>query len=216
LLILPILPYDTSSSTTESSSTIVAIMVPMEKFVEYWKDDFTPLQAAASQINAALREDEQEADLYRRIGSGNRPSSHLYFPVGDSSSNNNRGINGTNAAAAANTPVAVPPLQQLQHRKTVPLPPVILEKLQGVKIQTLMGLLPPADLAWISVDEKLYLWSYDDATAGFRSPRAANARFCSFVVPSKQPILSVGLVRPKEGRDLSCILFVCSACLRFR
>lgn len=184
-------------------------MVPVDKFVEYWKNDFTPLQAAASQINVALREDEQDADLYRRIGSGNRPSSHLYFPVDDSS--NRSMMNGTTAAAAAtaNTPVAVPPLQQLQHRKSVPLPPLIQEKLQGVKLQTLMGLFPPADLAWIAVDEQLYLWSYDDATAGFCSPRAANSRFCSFAVPSKQPILSVGLVQPKEGN-------FCKTCLFFR
>ena len=162
-----------------------------QQLSDYWKDDFTPLQAAAARINAALREDEQNADLYRRISSGSGPSSHLYFP--DSNNNNNNSI--------------VPPLLKLQHSKSVPLPPLIQEKLNGVKMQSLMGLMAPADLAWITVDDQLYLWSYD-ARTGFCSPsRSATTtstavnpkQFCSISVPTGECIVSVGLVRPKRG-----------------
>jgi len=149
-----------------------------EKFAEYWKDDFVPLQAAGTQVNAVLREDEQDSDLYRRIGSGggaNQSSSHLYFPI-DSNNNNNQGV--------------VPPLQQLQHRKTVPLPPLLQEKLHGIKYQLRMGLLGAADLAWIAVDDIVYLWRYSEPHSSCLD---------SFSVPSRQNVVSVGLMRPKEG-----------------
>ena len=173
-------------------------MTPVE-LSDYWNDDFTPLQAAAEQINAALREDEQNADLYRRISSGNGTSSHLYFPCA-------AGAGAGGAAADSHSSNNVPPLQKLQHSKSVPLPPLIQEKLNGVKMQSLMGLMAPADLAWIAVDEQLYLWSYA-ARTGFRSPSSggggaagANAsQFCSFTVPTGECIVSVGLVRPKQG-----------------
>lgn len=166
-----------------------------QQLSDYWKDDFTPLQAAAARINAALREDEQNADLYRRISSGSGPNSHLYFP--ENSNNNN-----------------VPPLLKLQHSKSVPLPPLIQEKLNGVKMQSLMGLMAPADLAWITVDDQLYLWSYD-ARTGFGSPSRSTSttstaaavspkQFCSISVPTGECIVSVGLVRPKRGACVHC------------
>jgi hypothetical protein len=68
-----------------------------------------------------------------------------------------------------------------------------------------MGLLPQAGLAWLSVDERLYVWSYDPALRGGGGDGAdggAGAEdFCSFAVPSGQCVVSVGLVHPKKGEQ---------------
>lgn len=162
-----------------------------DTFEKFWMDDFAPLQAAGTQINAALRSDEQDdkADLYRRISSGNGPASHLYF-----------------SSQSFDTNKQPPPLQQLQHHKSIPLPERLEKQIKSVKYQSRMGLLAPAELAWVSVDEKLYLWSYNEATAGFRSPEAEAQEppsFCSFTVPSGQCVAAVGLARPKEGKRLA-------------
>jgi nuclear pore complex protein Nup155 len=54
-----------------------------------------------------------------------------------------------------------------------------------------MGLLREANLAWMSSDDKLFLWS---TRAG-----ANGSSFCSFVTPSGQSIVSVGIAPPKKG-----------------
>ena len=56
-----------------------------------------------------------------------------------------------------------------------------------------MGLLPKAELAWLSVDDKLYLWPYT-APVTKEGPS-----FCSFKTPTGQCIISVALVNPKAG-----------------
>ena len=160
-----------------------------EKLAEYWKDDFKPLQAAANQINAALRADEDAADLYRRIGSGNRPSSHLYFASSHSSSS---GIDQQQPP---------PPLQRLEHHKSVPLPGLLQEKVRNVKYQHSMGLFAQAELAWIAVDDELHLWSYNASTPGFLSPESNDpSTFCSLKVPSGQNVMVVELVRPRKSK----------------
>jgi nuclear pore complex protein Nup155 len=143
---------------------------------DYWSDDFAPLEAAGNAVLAALRKDEAapDADLYRRIvssGSG----SHLYFPMEQQF-----------------------PGATMTHRKTVPLPPTLAQELQTTRVSSLMGLLPEAELVWMTVDETLYLWSSNSTAVP-----GGMEDFCSFTVPTGQCIVSVGLVKPKKGEAMS-------------
>jgi hypothetical protein len=144
---------------------------------EYWKDDFRPLQASGKLILKALREDESapDADLYRRItntSSASQRDHHYFFDDSDSSK-----------GAAA--------LYQMEHERSVPVPPLLTNQLKTAKKQSLMGLFPEAQLAWMTVDEKLFLWS----SASGSNP----TDFLNFEVPSHREIVSVGLVPPKKG-----------------
>jgi Nup133 N terminal like len=194
-------------NSTEASGLALA----NEKLAEYWKDDFAPLQAAGATINDALRADEDNADLYRRICEGTTPGSHLYFPADtptDNPSARNQGFatqsplsTGPVAAAARSTLArAPPPLMRLEHRRSVNLPPLIAQELSTTGKFIRMGLLSEANLAFVIVNEKLYVWSYareaglDSAGSSLSSPS-----FSLFTTPSKENVATVGLVRPKRG-----------------
>ena len=129
------------------------------------------------------------------------------------------GIGNANGTAAAATPVGAaspapggggpaikldrfPPTASVVHSRTVPLPPLLARELSATRLSSLMGLLPQAGLAWLSVDERLYVWSYDAALrgrGGGGGDDGSTEDFCSYAVPSGQCIVSVGLVRPKKG-----------------
>ena len=127
---------------------------------EYWKDDFFPLAAAGKAILRELREDEAGGDLHRRIlGSGS--GSHLYF-----------------SSESA-----------FQHERSIPLPPSLANQTRVVSKSLLMGLLPEASLAWMSVDHKLYLWFMDEEDD-----------FVDLEIASKQSIVCVGITKPKKGK----------------
>jgi nuclear pore complex protein Nup155 len=176
---------------------------------DYWNDDFTPLQAAGQAVLHALREDEAapDADLYRRIthsGSG----SHLYFAAqsnggGGGGGGGSSGGASSGASRASTSSGPTPPVVTMKHIRSVPLPKFLEEKLRTTKSHSLMGLLSPAKLAWMSVDHTVYLWS-------FHATETANgSTFCSFAVPSGQSVVAVGLVRPKKGaNELVCLLHV--------
>lgn len=141
----------------------------------YWSDDFKPLEAAGKAVLDALRKDEAApgADLYRRMvssGSG----SHLYFPMDPKY-----------------------PGATMTHKRTIPLPSYLAQQLQTTRVSSLMGLLPEAELVWMSVDEKLYLWSSNSTGVP-----GGMEDFCSFTVPTGQCIVSVGLVKPKKGEEI--------------
>jgi Nup133 N terminal like len=141
-----------------------------------------PLEAAGRAVLAALREDEAapDADLYRRLSHSGR-GSHLYFSSQSSSS----------STATTRTTTGLAPVLRMQHLRSVPLPPLLSQQLSTSTSHSFMGLLGEAGLAWMTVDDKLFLWSIQHQTVG---------SFCSFQVPSGQFIVSVGLVRPKRGR----------------
>ena len=140
---------------------------------EYWKDDFLPLATAGKAILRELREDEAGGDLHRRIlGSGN--GSHLYFP----------------------SELA------FQHERSIPLPPAVASQAKSVSKSLLMGLLPDASLAWMSIDHKLYLWNFEE-----------EEDFIDLEMSSMQSIVSVGIAKPKKGttsRQLCFILCISS------
>ena len=82
------------------------------------------------------------------------------------------------------------------HQTSIPLPPFLVEQLQTTRISSLMGILPEAGLLWMSVDDVLYLWKPDDVLGPSLND------LCSFVMPSGQCVVSVGLVKPKIGTDI--------------
>ena len=116
------------------------------------------------------------------------------------------------------------PTSSYEYHHSVPLPGHLAKLVSSVRLSSLMGLLPEANLAWMSIDENLYLWAYDNninnhsQTNGILSPntymgkknfRNGNGHlakeaqmedFCTFSPPSKRNIVSVGLVRPKRGK----------------
>jgi Nup133 N terminal like len=146
----------------------------------YWSNDFQPLSDVGQRINAALRADEESADVYRKIAS-HPTASHLYFSNDD----------------------LPPPEQSLQHVQSIPLPTLLSQQLTMVRMYSGMGLLAEANLAWLSVDDKLYLWSYQ-SDSFFSPPPGATAApssvVCSMNMSSGQCVVAVGLVRPKKGR----------------
>lgn len=177
----------------------------------FWRDDFAPLQAAGKAVLEALREDEAapDADLYKRIvssGSG----SHLYYPslsaqAPGSAPVSESALTAAPSEAKSQPRITVPPTATMAHQRSVPLPPYLAKELRQTRMSSLMGLLPEAELTWMSVDEKLFIWSHASssvATAGLHSAAAAPGMdsFCNFVIPSGQCVVSVGLVRPKKGR----------------
>ena len=145
----------------------------------FWADDFAPLKLAGKDILKTLRQDEAspQGDLYRRIlstassasdslssSSSEAIPNHHYFPDG-----------------------------KWAHSQSVPLPSFLQDKLAKTTMGTLMGLFPEAQLAWMTIDSTIYLWSYN-------STANADHEFLVFEVPSKQPIVSVGLAPPKTGK----------------
>jgi len=186
----------------------------------YWKDDFTPLQDAGKAILVALREDESSpnADLYRRIGASG-DGSHRYFsasepflasfPTETTAAAVTNGASSTAAQEATpagaipapaktTVPMIPPPTINLTHNRSVPLPSYISKQLQSVQSISLMGLLPEAELAWMTVDSKLFLWPYTAQHDSRSGVGAEGPSFCSFIVPSGQCILGVGLAYPNR------------------
>ncbi|CAB9503985.1 pore complex protein NUP155 [Seminavis robusta] len=181
---------------------------------DYWKDDFQPLQDAGKDVLAALREDENadDADLFGRIRATDT-GGHQYFASADNAQTSTPPI-ATVGLLAPGIPVATtnaivpglttsplgstpsprqPPTVTLHHERSEPLPALMAQQLQNVRTASLMGLLPEAELAWMTVDDKLFVWPCADSASG------DGPAFCSFTVPNGQCVLSVGIVRPKRG-----------------
>ena len=144
-----------------------------------------------------------------------------------SSNNNNNTMNNNDPSSPSSqstTPkkVSVPPTSYLKHTKSVPLPNILATQSQRARLSSLMGLLPQANLVWLTCDDTLYLWSYKSAivadkgdtrswggrgglnntpttTPSNSSTSSSSEEYCSFTVPSGQCIVSIGLVKPKPN-----------------
>jgi Nup133 N terminal like len=217
---------------------------------QFWRDDYAPLQLAGEQVLRCLREDETspDADLYRRIAtsssvavsatstaattatsdvgsfSGYRLASSA--SSASSSADNNGGTDAAGTALASATTTLVSP--RLVHVKSIPLPPALRDALQAAKNHTFLGLLAPAQLGWLSVDDTLALWKLPSPSSPLSSgsmflpPSSSSqqhpppnggdhgaAPICQFRVPSGQPVVTVGLVRPKPGASHKLTLIDC-------
>ena len=205
---------------------------------QYWKDDFVPLQVAGKSILQALRQDEAapDADLYRRITHSNASASnsatasypennpsHRYFvedntppanPTTPTANGSGMPLMGQSPAGGVsptngNSKEASTSLN-LNHERSIPLPPYIAQQMKTVKYSTYMGLFPEAELAWVTIDEKLFLWSFKGASSkfgnfdrnGMRNGTGAMEDFIPFTHPRNMRIISVGLVPPKPGMCL--------------
>lgn len=82
------------------------------------------------------------------------------------------------------------PSMKLKHRRSLPIPALPRQEAQKAKAHTFMGLLSEAAMAWMSVDHQLFLWSV-----------YSTEKVIHFENPRKQPIITVGLVRPKQGKQ---------------
>jgi nuclear pore complex protein Nup155 len=199
-------------SNDDSYSTAAA-----DQQSEYWKDDFRPLRDAGKNVLQMLRRDETSVhgDLYRRImstnptgrigiGNGTMSAStvaaandidsnpaHRYFQIDEA---------GNSGSDSNESDIDV--VGPIKHNQTIPLPPYLLEVRSKAKISILMGLFPEAELAWMTADDTVYLWTYHQNSGsanGIRSGGGAENQFLEFQVPSRQPIVSVGLAPPKKG-----------------
>lgn len=146
---------------------------------EYWKDAFVPLQHAGKAILQVMRKDETSphGDLYRRIlstpstvptTSGEMesiPNHHYFFDGGG----------------------------RCSHKQSIPLPAYLQDQLAQAKVSNVMGLFEQAQMAWMTIDDTIYVWSYNYASM------SEQTEFLHFRVPSHQPIISAGLARPKPG-----------------
>ena len=212
---------DNAFSSFSTSMTVVG-----DNHRSYWKDDFRPLRDAGKNVLQMLRRDETSVhgDLYRRImstnpagriginGTGtafggdssstlvgandvNSNPAHRYFPS-EEAETNARDVNSeTNTT---DVEVGGP----MKHTQTIPLPPYLQEMRSKVKFATRMGLFPEAELAWMTTDDTVYLWTYHQNSGnanGIRSGGGAENQFLEFRVPSHQTIISVGLAPPKKG-----------------
>lgn len=197
---------------------------------DFWLDDYAPLQWAGTQVLACLRDDEAapNADLYRRISgaSGNRNTSN------STSHGSTAATTSTSSSVAAGQPAYEPNLSttgsggilhspsrlvvpQLRHLKSVALPEPLQDALRTASRHSFMGLLPGAHLAWLSVDDALWLWGVGGAISGGGSAFGGAGGMsgsttdmeppqplCQFKVPCGQPIVAVGLVKPKPGESV--------------
>jgi Nup133 N terminal like len=231
----PLSQPPTATSTGGGGATTMMNMSIKHRFSQmindYWtkNNDFVPLQDAGTMINQALRSDEEDADLYRKIasqgGTGTSSSStsssasHLYFPYDPKStenSSNTHQMNGVSSPSPGGTSVPTappPPDQTLEHIQSIPLPTLLSDQLQKVRMYSSMGLLRPSSshLAYMTVDHQLYVWSYEDQIASFpdedmtttmaTNNTSLSSSIISFSIPSGQCIISVGLVRPKKGKS---------------
>lgn len=144
-------------------------------------------------------------------------SSAAASTIGTPTSGSNRGfgIGGVGGGGGKNSKGTS--FLNMRHDRSVPLPSYLAQQLKTTKVSTYMGLFPEADLAWMTVDDSLYLWSYTRTRSNFAGPSTAltlvnnNQQhqypnndgamedFLSFTVPRHRPIVSVGLVPPKPG-----------------
>jgi len=136
-------------------------------------DDFLRLQESSKLVLNALRNDENtsNADLYRRLSSCNSETK-LY---------------------AANKDVEL-----IEHLKFLSFPNFLKDELNKAKFSSLKGLMAEANLAWLSVDDKVFIWSYDECNSN-EINGCHGGDFCSFTSPSGQCIVSVGIVPAKAG-----------------
>lgn len=226
------MPFGWSSGSANAANSATTMMMQSSTSKppdEYWQDDFRPLRDAGKGILSMLRRDEMSThgDLYRRIISNT--------PTG-SNANNNSGDAETNPAhhyfypTAANTssnilvsengkkPVVDSKESTIQHMGTIPLPPELEEKRKKVKMSTMMGLFPQGQLAWLTIDDTVHLWSYNsslDGTSDGAAQAGDSGQMMQYQMPSKQTIISVGLAQPKPGEFCFCgrCIAVCLASL---
>jgi hypothetical protein len=142
---------------------------------------------------------------------------HRYFPSEEAETNNASNSN-SNSSDGSNATNNIDVSGPIKHNQTIPLPPYLLEMRSKAKVSILMGLFPEAELAWMTTDDTVYLWTYHQNSGnanGIRSGGGVENQFLEFRIPSRQPIVSVGLAPPKKGACWSACCGLRFAVIRF-
>ncbi|XP_018603651.1 nuclear pore complex protein Nup155 isoform X2 [Scleropages formosus] len=83
--------------------------------------------------------------------------------------------------------ISVPSLLELSAVRRVPLPPELVEQFGHMQCNCMMGVFPEISRAWLTVDNDIFMWNYEDGGD------------VAYFDGLSETILSVGLVKPKEG-----------------
>ncbi|XP_048876664.1 nuclear pore complex protein Nup155 [Brienomyrus brachyistius] len=83
--------------------------------------------------------------------------------------------------------ISVPSLPELSAVRRVPLPPELVEQFGHMQCNCMMGVFPEISRAWLTVDNDIFMWNYEDGGD------------VAYFDGLSETILSVGLVKPKEG-----------------
>lgn len=78
-------------------------------------------------------------------------------------------------------------LTNLQTLQTIPLPSELTNQFQHAQQNCEMGLFAKINRAWLTIDSNIYLWAYD------------NAMDVAYYDGLTEPILGVGLIKPRKG-----------------
>lgn len=78
-------------------------------------------------------------------------------------------------------------LTNLQTLQTIPLPSELTNQFQHAQQSCEMGLFAEINRAWLTIDSNIYLWAYD------------NAMDVAYYDGLTEPILGVGLIKPRKG-----------------
>ncbi|KAG2228604.1 hypothetical protein INT48_003834 [Thamnidium elegans] len=78
------------------------------------------------------------------------------------------------------------PDEEFVETNTVPIPPSILSQMEGIQCRCFMGLFPEIGRAWLTIDHRLFIWSY------------TNPREIFEYKDQDQIISSVGIAKPKR------------------
>lgn len=83
--------------------------------------------------------------------------------------------------------MSIPSLPELSAIRRVPLPPELVEQFGRMQCNCMMGVFPEISRAWLTIDSDIFMWNYEEGGD------------VAYFDGLSETILSVGLVKPKEG-----------------
>ncbi|KAG9488421.1 hypothetical protein GDO78_007954 [Eleutherodactylus coqui] len=83
--------------------------------------------------------------------------------------------------------MSIPNLPELSAIRRVPLPPELVEQFGRMQCNCMMGVFPEISRAWLTIDSDIFMWNYEEGGD------------VAYFDGLSETILSVGLVKPKEG-----------------
>ncbi|XP_073400058.1 nuclear pore complex protein Nup155 isoform X1 [Dendrobates tinctorius] len=83
--------------------------------------------------------------------------------------------------------LSIPSLPELSAIRRVPLPPELVEQFGRMQCNCMMGVFPEISRAWLTIDSDIFMWNYEEGGD------------VAYFDGLSETILSVGLVKPKEG-----------------
>lgn len=140
---------------------------------------------AASQVIDQKHLDDEQSEQEKSLSnllSKQDSSPYFVLPFEKSANSNNSQINGQAWSSYKASPFALN-----ERRKFDAWPHEIQQQLHYVKRKPSCGLFPEINCAWITLDNRLYLWNYESNLPLTRYDKLDHI------------IVSVGLVRPRRG-----------------